>query len=197
MPRLILALAVTLSLSGAALAQEVNTDPAAAPAGTYKLDHSHTSVTMRVSHMGLSYYTLRFEGVKGEYAFDPAHPDATKLDVTIDPASVDTGDAGFNKQVANQILEAEKFPQIHFVSTNIHSTSEGRGTVIGDLTFHGVTKPVTLDVIYNGFGRGMLREARMGFSATTALRRTDFGAGKYVPLVGDQVSVVIETEFSK
>jgi polyisoprenoid-binding protein YceI len=201
MPRPILAAVfATVMLGGsicAATAQEVNADPAAAPAGEYRLDKSHTSVTMKLTHLGLSYYTLRFDKVQGEYSYDPAHPEATKVEVTIDPASVDTGDAGFNRQIVSQVFEADKYPEIHFVSSALRSTSDGRGVLVGDLTFHGVTKTVNLDVIYNGLGHGMLHEPRMGFSASTVIRRSDFGATKYEPMVGDNVSVLIETEFSK
>jgi len=201
MPRPILAAVfATVMLGGsicAATAQEVNADPAAAPAGEYRLDKSHTSVTMKLTHLGLSYYTLRFDKVQGEYSYDPAHPEVTKVEVTIDPASVDTGDAGFNRQIVSQVFEADKYPEIHFVSSALRSTSDGRGVLVGDLTFHGVTKTVNLDVIYNGLGHGMLHEPRMGFSASTVIRRSDFGATKYEPMVGDNVSVLIETEFSK
>jgi polyisoprenoid-binding protein YceI len=197
---LLAAVLAALILGGslcAATAQEVNADPAAAPAGEYRLDKSHTSVTMKLTHLGLSYYTMRFDKVQGDYAYDPAHPEATKVEVTIDPASVDTGDAGFNRQIAGEVFEADKFPQIRFVSTGLRSTSDGRGVLVGDLTFHGVTKTVNLDVIYNGLGRGLLHEPRMGFSASTVIRRSDFGATKYAPMVGDTVSVLIEAEFSK
>jgi polyisoprenoid-binding protein YceI len=201
MPRPILAAAFAAIILGsslcAATAQEVNADPAAAPSGEYKLDKSHTSVTLKLTHLGLSYYTMRFDKVQGDYSYDPAHPDATKVEVTIDPASLDTGDAGFNRQIAGQVLEADKFPAIHFVSSALRSTSDGRGVLVGDLTFHGVTKTVNLDVIYNGLGRGLLHEPRMGFSASTVIRRSDFGVTKYEPMVGDNVSVLIETEFSK
>jgi len=201
MPRPILAAAFAAAILGgslcAATAQEVNADPAAAPAGEYRLDKAHTSVTLKLTHLGLSYYTMRFDKVQGDYSFDPAHLDATKVEVTIDPASVDTGDAGFNRQIAGQVFEVDKFPEIHFVSTALRTTSDGRGVLVGDLTFHGVTKTINLDVIYNGLGRGMLHEPRMGFSASTVIRRSDFGVTKYEPLVGDNVSVLVETEFSK
>jgi polyisoprenoid-binding protein YceI len=182
----------------AALAQtEISSDQTLAPAGGYTLDKAHSSVTMKVSHMGLSYYTLRFDGVDGSYTYDPAHPEATKLNVAIDANSIDTGDAAFNRQIASEVFEAAKYPQIRFVSTAVRPGAEGRGTVVGDLTFHGVTKPATLDVIFNGAGAGKDHQERMGFSATSQIRRADFGANKYAPLVGDNVSVVIEVEFTK
>lgn len=192
------ALIALLVLCGPAMAQtDVSSDPTLAPAGAYTLDKSNSSVTLKVSHMGLSYYTLRFDGVQAGYTYDPAHGEASKLTVTIDANSVDTGVPTFDRQIASQVFEADKFPQIRFVSTAVRPGAEGRGTVVGDLTFHGVTKPVTLDVIYNGGGVDKNGTARMGFSATTQIHRSDFGVTKYAPMVGDDVSVVIEAEFAK
>jgi polyisoprenoid-binding protein YceI len=190
---------LALSLIAApALAQtDISSDQTLAPAGSYKLDKANSSVTLKVSHMGLSYYTLRFDGVDASYTYDPTRPEATKIEVTIDANSIDTGDPAFNRQIASQVFDAGKYPQIRFVSTAVRPGAEGRGRVVGDLTFHGVTKTVNLDVIYNGLGHGMLHEPRMGFSASTVIRRSDFGATKYEPMVGDNVSVLIETEFSK
>ena len=178
-------------------AQDVSTDYASAPAGTYVLDPAHTSVTLKVFHLGLSAYTLRMDAVRGSYSFDPAHPEASKLQVEIDAKSVDTGDAAFNSQISDQVLEASKYPLIRFVSTAVKPGPEGRGQVVGDLTLHGQTHPVTLDVVFNGFGAGPDHAVRMGFSADTTVRRSDFGARQYIPLAGDEVSVAIEAEFRK
>jgi polyisoprenoid-binding protein YceI len=190
---------VLLAFAASAVgAQSVSTDYAAAPAGSYTLDPTHTSVTLKVSHLGLSSYTLRLDGVKGGYSFDPAHPEQAKLQVEIDARSVDTGDAAFNQRIAAEILDADRFPAIRFVSTAVKPGREGRGEVVGDLTLHGQTHPVTLDVIFNGFGQDPVdRSTRMGFSADATVRRSDYGANKYVPMAGDEVSVAIETEFRK
>jgi polyisoprenoid-binding protein YceI len=199
--RLVLpALAAAVLLTGAptAFAQpRMSSDPAAAPAGTYHLDKSHASVTLKLSHMGLSYYTMRFDGIDASYTYDPANPAASKINVAIDPASIDTDSAPFNAEIADQFLEAGKYPTITFVSTAVHPGAGGKGEVVGNLTFHGVTKPVTLDVVFNGTGQGMMHEQRMGFSGVTTIKRSDFGVTKYVPLVGDDVTVLIETEFTK
>lgn len=168
-----------------------------APAGTYTLDKGHASVTLKLSHMGLSYYTMRFDKIDASYAYDPANPTASKVTVTIDPKSIDTDNAAFNAEIADQFLDAAKYPAISFVSTAVKPGTGGRGVVEGNLTFHGVTKPVTLDVNFNGVGQGMRKETRMGFSAMTTIKRSDFGANKYVPLVGDNVTVLVETEFTK
>ena len=195
---LALLLAGAPAMLGSATAQAVSTDYAAAPAGAYALDPAHTSVILKVSHLGLSAYTLRMGGVKGGFSFDPAHPETSRLEVEIDAGSVDTGDAAFNRQIAEEVLETSKYPTIRFVSTAVKPGPEGRGQVVGDLTLHGQTHPVTLDVVFNGFGATPPdRQVRMGFSADTTVRRSDFGATKYAPMVGDEVSVAIETEFKK
>ncbi len=195
---LALALAISPAAQGPAHAQSVSTDYAAAPAGAYALDPAHTSVTVKVSHLGLSSYTLRMGGVRGGFSFDPAHPESSKLQVEIDANAVDTGDAAFSRQIAGEVLQASAYPTIRFVSTAVKPGREGRGQVVGDLTLHGQTHPVTLDVVFNGFSLSPQEKAiRMGFSANTTVRRSDFGATQFAPMVGDEVSIAIETEFKK
>ena len=193
------ALAASLAFAPAAFAQmgPPAMDPAAAAPGPYKLDKHHASVTLKVTHMGLSHYTMRFDTIDGGYSYDPAHPGASKIDIAIDPTSVDTDDSAFNKEIADQFLEAGKYPALTFTSTKIVPGTDGHGKVYGDLTFHGVTKPVTLEVTYNGSLVGMMKEHRMGFSGHTVVKRSDFGVTKYVPLVSDDVTVLIEAEFVK
>jgi polyisoprenoid-binding protein YceI len=192
-----LAIAAVLAGAPAAFAQQMTQDPSAAPAGTYHLDKKHASVTMKLSHMGLSYYTMRFDTIDASYTYDPSNPAASKIQVAIDPKSVDTDNPPFNQEIAEQFFEADKYPAITFVSTAVHPGAGGKGEVVGDLTFHGVTRPVVLDVVFNGTGQGMMHEQRMGFSGVTTVKRSDFGVTKYVPLVGDDVTVLIEAEFTK
>jgi polyisoprenoid-binding protein YceI len=181
-----------------AVAQDIHTiDSGAAPAGAYALDPAHSSVTMRVSHFGLSYATLRFDKIDATLDYDPAHPEASKLQVTIDPASIDTGDEALNRQIAGDLFEAGKYPQIRFVSTTVKPTIEGRAQVTGDLAFHGVTHPVDLDVLFNGAGQDPQHLTRLGFSANATIQRSQFGVTKYRPAAGDDVSVDIEVEFKK
>src|SRR4051794_6487008 len=141
-------------LDGAALAAPSTTDPAKVPAGSYVLDKKHASLTVKILHMGFSHYTLRFNGLDGSFTYDPASWTATKVTFTVDPKSVDTNDGAFNKQIAGY-FEAEKFPPITFVSTGVQGGADGKGTVTGDLTLHGVTKPVMLDVTFAGAGHGI------------------------------------------
>ncbi|HEY2662421.1 MAG TPA: YceI family protein [Caulobacteraceae bacterium] len=192
-------LALILALiAGPALADITppNQDPAAAPAGTYAADKRHVSVVAKVSHMGMSDYTMRFDRVDAQFAFDPAQPEASKITVTIDAASLDVGEDKLDKQFANEFLGAEAHPQITFVSTAIQRTDATHGTVTGDLTLDGVTQPVSLAVTFNGYGSSLIGGRRMGFSATGDLKRSDFGSKAWLSLVGDQVHLIIEAEFT-
>jgi polyisoprenoid-binding protein YceI len=190
----------TLLTAPAALAQmpapKVAADPKDAPAGLYVLDPHHASATVKLAHMGLSRYTMRFDTISGQYAYDPAHPSATRVSVAIDPRSIDTGDPKFNGEIADKFLDAGQYPTIAFTSTRIVAGPGRGGDVEGVLDFHGVRKPVVLHVDYRGFVT-MMGQQRMGFSGETTFRRSDFGASAWVPVVGDEVTVLIEVEFAK
>lgn len=205
------------------------TEPAAAPAaeaaapaadveygaaGTYAIDPTHTSVTWRVNHFGLSKYTGRFKTVDATLQFNPEDPAANSITVTIDPLSVETDYpadykashadspyATWNEDLARNAnwLNGDAFPQITFTSTSITQETASTGKVTGDLTFLGVTKPVTLDVTYNGKANfPWAPEAdKIGFSAKAVLKRSDFGNATYAPNIGDEVEVLIETEFQQ
>jgi polyisoprenoid-binding protein YceI len=188
---------VALAAPSLAFAAAPSTNPADAPAGHYVLDQRHTSVTVSVLHFGLSNFTMRIVGVSGAYDFDPARPTASRVSVTLDAHSLDAGDPAVGKQFAGEFLDADKNPQITFVSTAIQPTTANQGTMTGDLTFHGVTRPVTLNVTFNGTEAGMIGGRRMGFSATSQIRRSDFGSTAWQGPVGDDVRIMIETEFAK
>lgn len=192
------ALTLSLALAGAAFANPITRDPAKVPAGTYVLDKRHASLTAKVAHMGgFSRYTLRFTGLDGAFAYDPANWQATKFTFTVDPKSADTGDPGFNRQIAG-FLGATQYPAITFTTTAITADADGRGHVTGDLSLHGVTRPVTLDVTFNGAGPGLLGAGtRMGFSGTTRIKRSDFGATAMSQWAGDDVDLIFEIEFTR
>jgi len=206
-PLAYLALTAALFTAPAALAAPgvSSVKPADLPAGHYVLDKSHAVLTAKLKHMGFSNYTLRFTKLDADFQYDPKSPATTKLNVTVDPASLDTatGADAFGLKFSKELtgdgwLEAAKYPTITFVSTAIDIGDGQHGSVTGDLTFHGVTKPVVLDVTFNGVGSGMIPlTTRTGFSATTTIKRSEYGVGKYAPLIGDDVTLNIEVEFEK
>jgi len=183
--------------------------PADAPAGQYTMDLGHTSVTFRVSHIGLSNYTSRFTKVDGKLNFDPASPAAQSVTATIDARSIETDypdpKLDFDAQLQKEFLDAANHPQITFKSTKVEPTGPRTARVTGDLTLKGVTKPVVLDATWNGgYKPGAMDPAgaRVGFSARGTFKRSDFGVTYGLPApgttmgVGDDVEVAIETEFT-
>lgn len=201
------ALAAALLTAPAAMAAPgvSSTKPADLPAGNYVLDKTHAVLTAKLSHMGFSNYTLRFTKLDASFTYDPKTPEAAKLSVTVDPASIDTSTGAdafglkFNKDlIGTGWLDTGKYPTITFVSTKVDVGDGRNGKVMGDLTFHGVTKPVVLDVTFNGVGSGFAPgSVKTGFSASTVIKRSEYGVAKYVPLVGDDVTLNIEVEFDK
>lgn len=187
------------ALAGCATPPEIA--PTAAPAGNYKLDPTHASVTWSLSHAGLSNYTARFDDISGALNFNPDRPENSTVDIRIDPKSVSTGLPKFDAEIATSgnYFDANKFPEIRFVSTDIKITGEATGLITGDLTLKGVTKPVTLDVTFNGAGKSFGNPGKtLGFSATTSFLRSEFDMGHLVNFgIGDEVSLRIETEFNE
>jgi polyisoprenoid-binding protein YceI len=194
---------VLLAGAGAASAAPVSSDPEKTPAGVYVLDPRHASLVVKVAHMGgFSRYTMRFDRMQGPFTYDPATWRSTPATIEVDAASIDTGDRNFDKTVA-QFFEADKFPKIVFAAQSIEpgAIEPGAGPtgkLIGALTFHGVTRPVTLDVTFNGLGPGLLGfGTRIGFSGSGRIRRSDFGVTAVHQYAGDDVDLLFEVEFAK
>ena len=180
------------------------------PAGAYTLDKTHASLIFKVSHLGFSNYTARFKRFDAELQFDPENPSASKLRATVNVRSLETDfpktpQLDFNEQLlGKEWLDAATYPTITYRSTAIEPTGPKTMRVIGDLTLRGVTRPVTLEVTYNGgyAGHPFDPHARIGFSAQGTLKRSEFGIAYGLPApgttlgVGDEVTVILETEFS-
>jgi len=145
--------------------------------------------------MGFSNYTMRFKGLTGSFDYDPAGWDKTKVTINVDPKSIETTELSFDRTVAGY-FEPDKYPSITFVSTGLTSNAPARGQLDGELTLHGVTKPVSLDVVFNGAGPGLLGAGtRMGFSGTGRIKRSDFNITGGRPFAGDEVDLAFEVEF--
>ena len=177
------------------------------PAGVYRIDPTHSTLMFRVNHLGFSNYVMQFTSVDTKLTLDPADPARAALEVTIDPRSLvlPSPPAGFlDTLLGAEWLDAAQFPSITYRSTAVDVTGEKTARVTGDLTLHGVTKPVILDVTFNGgyAGHPMDPNARIGFSATGRFNRSDFGIAFGIPApgttmgVGDEVQVSIETEMT-
>jgi polyisoprenoid-binding protein YceI len=197
--RLVASAALSLTLATGALANPTSQDPTQVPAGNYELDKRHASLVVKIPHMGgFSKFTMRFDRLDGSFTYDPAAWTSTKVTITVDPTSINTGLAEFDKTIAGpSYFNAAKYPAITFVADKVEGEN-GVGKVSGDLTFHGVTKPVVLDVVFNGVGPGMLGAGtRIGFSGTTHLKRSDYGVTTMSQFAGDDLELIFEAEFVK
>ena len=177
------------------------------PAGDYTLDKAHASLVFKVDHLGFSSFTGRFARFDAKLRFDPTRPTAARLDVRIDPRSIESDNPPANFLAMLQgvdWLDAERYPEMTFRSTSVSGLGGRRLRVRGDLTLHGTTRPVELVATFNGgyAGHPMDPYARIGFSARSRLKRSDFGIALGIPEpgsrmgVGDVLEVFIEAEFS-
>jgi polyisoprenoid-binding protein YceI len=178
-------------------------DTSSLHAETYHFEGGHSTVTIGWSHAGLSHHTARIVGFKGALEFDPASPETGRVEVLIDPKELSSGVAALDRLLRSpDFFDVANYPAITFASTQVIVTGERTGQVVGDLTIHGVTRPVTLDVKWNFSGEhplGLVNPSFSGkfvsgFSATTRLLRSEWGLGRGAPLISDEVDVAIEVE---
>ena len=171
-------------------------DPAAAPAGTYKLDKLHESIVARIGHAGgFSYSTVRFGATDGTLTWDPAHIENSKVSVTVDTKpnyapivyGVDPGGPG--------LLNVAMFPTATFVSTGIKRTGPTTGQIMGNMTFMGQTKPVVIDAQLVGAGRNGRGVPIVGFTGTMKFKRGDFGFTAGAGGISNDIELVIDAEF--
>jgi polyisoprenoid-binding protein YceI len=179
------ALALTTLAIGSALAAPV----------TYTVDSSHTFPRFSYSHMGYSTQLSSFSNTSGAVVFDAAAKTGS-VDIVIDMTSVNTGFADFNTHIQGEgFLETAKFPKATFKSTKVVFEGEKPVSVEGQLTIKGVTKPVVLTVTsFQALPHPMMKVPVLGANAFTTIKRTEFGAGKYAPYVGDDVRIDIAIE---
>lgn len=168
-------------------------------ADRYNIDPTHTQVLFTYSHFGFSNITGRFDTVESEFLFDVEDPTRSSVSVTIPMDSISTGVEKLDAHLLrDDFFDAAQFPTATFKSTGVTAAGEGQLKVAGDLTIHGVTRPVVLDVTINKIGEHpMAKVPAVGFDATTTILRSDFGVGNYAPLVGDEVAIRITVEARK
>lgn len=168
----------------------------AAPA-QYALDPVHTRVLFAIDHAGFSKALGTVSGSEGSLRFDPEDWQSARLDVTVPLTRLDLGDAKWNQAVlARNLLDGERFPQAHFVSTRVEPIDAQHAKVFGTLTLHGVSQEIALDVTFNQLKRHPLPpfHRTAGFSATATLSRAAFGIDAWKSVIGDEVQLRIEAE---
>lgn len=172
------------------------TVPAFAASQTYEIETPHTQVLFSVNHLGFSNSWGKFTEHDGKIVFDQENPANSSVEVTIKTASIEMNDKAWNDHMKNaDFFDVEKFPAMTFKSTKIDVTGEDTAKITGDLTIKDVTKPVVLDAKLNKTGSHPMRGTPWaGFSATTSVKRSDFGMTYGLPAVGDDVKIVLEVE---
>ena len=163
---------------------------------TYKLDPGHTMVLFSWNHFGFSNPTANLGLGDGTLVFDEKNPAKSSVEVTLPLANLDTHVSALDEHLKKpDFLDADKFSTVTFKSTKVQAEGVGKYKVTGDLTVHGVTKPVVLDAKLNKSGEHpMLKVQAIGFDATATIKRSDFGVGAYVPNVSDEIKIRITTE---
>ena len=162
-------------------------------------DAGHRYITFTYDHQGYSSPYVRWRDWEGELNWNAENPEQSSISVTIDAASVDSGVDAFDDHLKSaDFFEVETHPSITFVSTSVEKTGAGTGKITGDLTIKNITKPVVIDTKFNKAAfneRGQVH--KIGFSGKAKVLRSDFDVDLAVPFVGDEVTIIIETEFEE
>jgi len=164
---------------------------------TYTMDEGHTQANVTWNHFGFSNPTAGFDDIQGTITYDAADVSKSSVQVTIDIDSVNSQVDKLDDHLkGTDFFDAKTYPQATFKSTAIEKgAKEGTFKVTGDLTLHGVTRPVVLDATLNGAGEHPMSKVQtIGFDAHTTIKRSDFGMDKYVPSVSDEIRIAITTE---
>ena len=163
---------------------------------TYTMDPKHTDVVASWNHFGFSNPIAHFGQVDGAITYDADNVGQSSVNVTIPLAGMESHVAAFNEHLRSaDFFDAAKYPAITFASTRVEAAGSDKLRVTGDLSLHGVTRSVVLDVTINKVGEHpMAKRPAAGFDATTTILRSDFGMPKYVPNVSDEVQIRITTE---
>jgi len=194
-----LACGLAFGMTFGAAAQGVSMEPASAPSGTYQMETAHSQLLFAIKHFGLTDFYGRFDRLSGTLNYDAAKPEASSVTVKIETASVDTPSDRLNSELSGaDVFNAAKFPDATFKSTAIALTGPTTGTITGDLTLNGVTKPVTLDATFTGAAQMPMGGGNaLGFSATATIKRSDFGLTgmTWSAFVGDEVKLIVVAMF--
>lgn len=175
---------------------------AVAEVETLEIDPAHSNIGFKIKHL-FSMVSGRFDAVEGTIVVDTEKPENSSVKVTIPAKSINTGVAKRDDHLRSpDFFDVEKYPTLTYVSKSVKRTGDNTADVEGDLTMHGVTKPVPLKVTFFGKGPGMQGETRTGWQAVGKLNRSDFGLnwGKLIEgtaLVGEEVELILDVEAVK
>ena len=171
---------------------------------TWSVDPAHSSVEFAVRHLMITTVKGRFTEVEGTVVLDEANPAASSADITVQVASIDTREAQRDAHLRSaDFFETEKYPTLTFRSSGVRDVSADGFTLVGDLTIHGVTREVALEVVHEGRAKDPWGGERAGYAATTKIKRSDFGLTWNQLLetgglaVSDDVKISLDVELVK
>jgi len=166
----------TVRLMGLFLTVAMLSGPLQAAHYIVDIEGMHAAINFRIKHLGYSWLTGRFNNFNGHFNYDESNPKASSVSIEVDTASVDTNHAERDKHLRDEdFLEVKKYPKAKFVSNRVEPVSAEEALVHGELTLHGVTRPVTIEVHKVGGGPDPWGDYRQGFAGTTTLVLKDFG----------------------
>lgn len=170
------------------------------PAGAYEIMTKETLVRYEVLHFGYSDYWGTFSGATGKMNLDPKNLAATRLEVSVPIVNVETTNRELNAELfSDEFFNAETYPDMQFVSTSVSRTGPRTARIEGQLSMHNITRPVVLEAEFINGGPNPFdpKETVIGFRAKGVVKRSDFGMGKFVPIVSDETRIAITASFKK
>jgi len=187
---------MTLRLASLALGAALAL-PGTAPAADYTIDTkgAHASINFRIQHLGFSWLVGRFDQFSGTFSYDEKAPEASKVSVEIDTASVNSNHAERDKHLRSaDFLDVAKFPKATFVSKSVAPAGAGKAKITGDLTMRGVTKEITIDADLIGGGADPWGGTRQGFAGSTKLSLADYGINFNLGPASKEVELTLNVE---
>ena len=171
---------------------------AAHAADTYAIDKVHSAVIFKAHHLGAAWVYGMFTDVSGSLVYDAANPAASSVDLTIKTDSLTTHDGQRDTHLKSpDFFNSKQFPKITFKSKSVTKVDDKTMNVTGDLTMHGVTKPVTAKVTHTGSGKDPTGAQIIGFETAFTVKRSDYGITYWIPQIDDEVPLIISLEGNK
>jgi polyisoprenoid-binding protein YceI len=184
--------AILVALAAAAAAADLGGQP-------YRVEKTHADLLFDVDHAGFTHKHGSFRNLDAALQYDAQHPEQSHVSVTVQVDSIDTGFAPRDQELKGEkFLDVAKYPVMGFESIRVTPGPNHTLVVEGNLTLHGVTRPLTLQATLNKSAPNPFdKAATLGFSATGSLKRSDFGVSSFVPMIGDEVRIEIDAEFNQ
>lgn len=172
--------------------------PSTAAADVYTIDPVHSTIMFRIKHLGVSYTFARFNQISGAISLDAAKPESSSVNIEIKTESIDSGNGKRDAHLkSGDFFDVKQFPTATFASTSVKKSGDNKFTVTGDLTLHGVKKPVTVEIESVGKGKGMQGGELAGFFGAFTIKRSDFGMNFMPDALGEDVAVTVAVESGK